>query len=86
MSAAFNQQGTQALMVSGLHQVGGGYTVQFKAYAPVDGVLPIGCEWSPTIPSDRDRRRKVDMCRYDHALSRFLKIIKEVLGDVRGAS
>ena len=78
MSAAAKEEITYVTIVSDLHRVGGGYAVQFRTHALVDGVLPIACEWSPTIPSERERRRKVDMQRYDHALAQFLQAVADV--------
>lgn len=71
---------SSTLMVSERHPVGGGYSVQFRALAPIDGVLPIACEWAPTTPSTGDRLRKIDQSRYDNALAQFLEIAEEALG------
>jgi hypothetical protein len=71
---------SSTLMVSERHPVGGGYSVQFRALAPIDGVLPIACEWTPTTPSTGDRLRKIDQSRYDNALAQFLEIAEEALG------
>lgn len=53
-------------MTSDLHRVGGGYSVQFDTRS---GVLR--CEWTPSVPSPRDLRRKVDMRKYEAARNAF---------------
>ena len=68
-------------LISTPASVGGGYTVQFTAPNHADFVLSIGCIWSPSVPSARDWRRKIDMRRYEQALAKFVQVAEEALGD-----
>ena len=62
-------------LISAPAHVGGGYTVQFTAPNHIDCVLSIGCVWSPSVPSARDWRRKIDMRRYEQALAKFVQAV-----------
>jgi hypothetical protein len=79
MSAAAPEKSTYVSIVSDLHRVGGGYSVQFITEHTDDGSPYIRCEWSPTRPSLRNQRRKVDMKRYDHALAQFIQAVADAL-------
>ena len=68
-------------LISTPASVGGGYTVQFTAPNHADFVLSIGCIWSPSVPSARDWRRKIDMRRYEQALAKLVQVAEEALGD-----
>ena len=71
-------------LISAPASVGGGYTVQFTAPNHADFVLSIGCIWSPSVPSARDWRRKIDMRRYNHALALFTQAVAAAMMDVKG--
>jgi hypothetical protein len=73
-------------LISSPASVGGGYTVQFTAPNHVDCVLSIGCIWSPSVPSARDWRRKIDMRRYDHALAAFTKVVAAAMVNIEGGA
>lgn len=66
------------IFASDLHRLGGGYSVQFTA-GLVDGTLLTNCVWHPTMPTPRERRRKVDMTRYAYALAQFTEAVLAAL-------
>jgi len=73
-------------LISSPASVGGGYTVQFTAPNHVDCVLSIGCIWSPSVPSARDWRRKVDMRRYNQALALFTQAVAAAMVNMEGGA
>ncbi len=73
------------LFVSEPQPVGGGYSVQFFAPKTDDSVAPINCVWSPTIPTARERCRKVDMRRYELALAHFSIAVRDRISAHAGA-
>ena len=73
-------------IASDLHRVGGGYAVQFVTRQSADGIRFINCEWSPSLPTPRERRRKVDMQRYTHALMQFVLAVAAASADQAGVA
>lgn len=71
-------------IVSDLHRVGGGYSVQFITKHEEDGYQFISCEWSPRLPSTREAFRKVDLKRYSYALALFTQAIAAKLVNIEG--
>ena len=66
-------------LVSDLHRVGGGFSVQF--YLRFDGGAPaLYCEWSPRVPTPRELSRKVDPKRYRAARHLFLEAVAQRVG------
>lgn len=66
-------------LVSDLHRVGGGFSVQF--HLRFDGGAPaIDCEWSPRVPTPRELRHKIDPKRYRAARHTFLEAVGQRVG------
>jgi len=86
MSAAIRKKSSYVTIVSDLHRVGGGYSVRFITQHTDDGYPFISCEWTPTMPSARDLRRKVDMQRYGYALAQFVQAVTDALVGQAGAA
>lgn len=62
-------------MSSDLHRVGGGFSVRFSTGGPQG----IQCEWTPSMPSPRDLRRKVDMRCYEAVRDAFIADLAKTL-------
>jgi len=77
-------QNTYVTIVSDLHRVGGGYSIQFITKRTDDGQPFISCEWSPRLPSPREVRRKVDLRRYNHALALFTSAVAAAMVNLKG--
>lgn len=86
MNIPTTTQSKYVTIVSDLHRVGGGYSVQFITKRTDDGQPFISCEWSPHLPTPRELRRKVDIRRYHHALALFTQAVAAAMMDVKGAA
>ena len=82
MNASNAHTNKYVTIVSDLHRVGGGYSVQFITQHTEDGSPFISCEWSPHLPTPRELRRKVDIRRYHHALALFTQAVAAAMMDV----
>lgn len=81
MNAA--NQKKSLIVASDLHRLGGGFSVRFSA-GFVHGTLLTHCIWHPTMPTLRERRRKVDMTRYAYALAQFTEAVVATLAIGKG--
>lgn len=69
-----------APIVSDLHRIGGGFSVQFILRLNGDKPASLNCEWTPHVPTVREARRKIDPERYRAARHVFLETVAENFG------
>ena len=71
-------------LISAPASVGGGHTMQFTTPNHVYCVLSIGCIWSPSVPSTRDWRPKIDISRFNYALAHLTHAIAAKFVNIEG--